>query len=116
PGLIEGAHKGAGLGTRFLRHVSRTAVLAHLVDLTSERDPLAAFDAINHELASFDAELAGKPQIVVGTKIDAVDPARVESATAAFRARGLDMLPISAVSGAGVPALLVRLADAVRAA
>src|SRR4051812_46491207 len=95
PGLIEGAHEGAGLGTRFLRHVARTAVLAHLIDLANERDPVAAFDAINHELAAFDAELAAKPQIVVGTKIDAVDPARVESAMAAFRARGLALLPLS---------------------
>jgi GTP-binding protein len=116
PGLIEGAHEGAGLGTRFLRHVARTAVLAHLIDLANERDPVAAFDAINHELSAFDAELAAKPQIVVGTKIDAVDPARVESAMAAFRARGLELLPLSAVSGAGVPALLARLAETVRAA
>jgi GTP-binding protein len=116
PGLIEGAHQGAGLGTRFLRHVARTAVLAHLVDLTDERDPLAAFDAINHELACFDADLAAKPQLVVGTKLDAADPARVEAAHAAFAARGLELLPISAVTGAGVPALLARLATAVRAA
>ncbi len=115
PGLIEGAHEGAGLGTRFLRHVARTAVLAHLVDLASERDPLAAFDAINHELASFDAELVAKPQLVVGTKIDAADPERVEAARVGFRERGLDMLLISAVTGAGVEALLHRLADAVRA-
>jgi len=114
PGLIEGAHRGAGLGTRFLRHVARTAVLAHLIDLTDERDPLAAFDTINHELAAFDGELAAKPQLIVGTKQDAVDPARVEAAREAFRARGLELLPISAVSGEGVPVLLARLATAVR--
>ena len=116
PGLIEGAHRGAGLGTRFLRHVARTAVLAHLIDLTDDRDPLAAFDAINHELACFDADLAAKPQLVVGTKLDAAEPARVAAAREAFAARGIELLPISAVSGAGMPALLGRLANAVRAA
>src|SRR6266403_794818 len=117
PGLIEGAHRGAGLGTRFLRHVSRTAVLVHLIDLASADDPLAAFDAVNHELAAFDAGLAAKPQLVVATKLD-VTEARERFATVrdAFAARGVELLGISAVSGEGVRALLVRVADAVRRA
>ena len=74
PGLIEGAHAGHGLGFRFLRHVSRTAVLIHLLDASglSGRDPLADLDTINRELARFDPELAKKPQVVVANKIDLV--------------------------------------------
>jgi GTP-binding protein len=117
PGLIEGAHRGLGLGTRFLRHLSRTAVLVHLIDLADPRDPLAAFDAVNRELASFDAELAAKPQIVVATKLDVTEARdRFEAARAAFRDRGVDLLGISAVTGLGVAALLARAAAAVRAA
>jgi GTP-binding protein len=117
PGLIEGAHEGHGLGTRFLRHVARTAVLVHLIDLADTRDPLAAFDAVNHELAAFDPALAAKPQLVAATKIDVTEAAeRLEATRAAFAARGLDLTAISAVTGAGVPALLTRIAAAVRAA
>jgi len=117
PGLIEGAHRGAGLGTRFLRHVSRTAVLVHLIDLAGTDDPLAAYDAVNHELAAFDATLVAKPQLVVGTKLD-VTEARERFATVrdAFAARGIELLGISAVAGEGVRALLGRVADAVRRA
>ncbi len=117
PGLIEGAHRGLGLGTRFLRHVSRTAVLVHLVDLAGSDDPLAAYDAVNHELAAFDAALAAKPQIVVGTKLDVTEAReRFTTVRAAFAARGVEILGISAVSGDGVRALLTRVADAVRRA
>jgi GTP-binding protein len=81
PGLIEGAHKGAGLGDRFLRHVERTKLLLHLVDVSSVtgRDPVADYETINRELAAYDANLATRPQIVVATKIDALDePERLE--------------------------------------
>ncbi|MBI3768793.1 MAG: GTPase ObgE [Deltaproteobacteria bacterium] len=115
PGLIAGAHRGLGLGMRFLRHVSRTAVLVHLVDLANAADPLAAYDAVNHELAAFDTALAAKPQIVVGTKLDVTEAyERFEAARAAFAARGVELFGISAVSGAGVSALLARIAAAVR--
>jgi GTP-binding protein len=117
PGLIEGAHRGLGLGLRFLRHVSRTAVLVHLIDLADAADPLAAHDAVNHELAAFDAMLAAKPQIVVGTKLDVTEAyERFEATRAAFAARGVELLGISAVTGAGVSALLGRIAAAVRRA
>jgi GTP-binding protein len=117
PGLIEGAHRGLGLGMRFLRHVSRTAVLVHLIDLAGADDPLAAYDAVNHELAAFDGALAAKPQLVVGTKLD-VTAARERFATLrdAFAARGIELFGISAVSGEGVRALLGRVADTVRRA
>ena len=97
--------------------MSRTAVLVHLVDLAGGDDPLVAYDAVNHELAAFDAALAAKPQIVVGTKLD-VTEARDRFATVreAFAARGIEILGISAVSGDGVRALLIHVADAVRRA
>jgi GTP-binding protein len=82
PGLIEGAHQGAGLGDRFLRHVERTKLLLHLVDVSSQsgRDPVQDYLIINRELAAYDAELATRPQIVVATKLDALDePERLEA-------------------------------------
>ena len=117
PGLIEGAHRGLGLGTRFLRHLARTAVLVHLIDLGDARDPLAAFDAVNHELASFDPALAAKPQLIAGTKIDVTEArARLETARVAFAARGLELTAVSAVTGEGMAPFLGRIAAAVRAA
>src|SRR5215475_3083430 len=82
PGLIEGAHTGAGLGDRFLRHVERTKLLLHLVDVSSVsgREPVADYETVNHELASYNADLAARPQFVIATKIDALDdPERLES-------------------------------------
>src|SRR4249920_3647233 len=75
PGLIEGAHRGQGLGHQFLRHLERTKVLVHLVDVSSEsgRDPVADLDTVRRELELFQPALAAKPQIVVANKIDAVD-------------------------------------------
>ncbi|HIP43478.1 MAG TPA: GTPase ObgE, partial [Aquifex aeolicus] len=74
PGLIEDAHKGAGLGHEFLRHIERTKFLAHIIDVSDfrERDPIQAFEAINKELALYSQELVKKPQIVVANKIDAL--------------------------------------------
>ncbi|MCO6511970.1 MAG: GTPase ObgE [Aridibacter famidurans] len=75
PGLIEGASEGAGLGDRFLRHVERTKLLLHLVDVSSfsGRDPMEDYETINRELAKYDEELAARPQVVVATKMDALD-------------------------------------------
>ena len=109
PGLIEGAHKGHGLGDRFLRHVERTKVLVHLVDVSgaSGRDPVEDFDIIQRELRLFDAALAAKPQIVAASKVDALDdPARLARLERHVRARGLPLVPISSVSGEGVDRLL----------
>jgi GTP-binding protein len=100
PGLIEGAHRGAGLGDRFLRHVERTKLLLHLVDVSSiaGRDPVNDYETINQELAAYDENLATRPQIVVATKIDALDePERLER----LRARAaLDERPFYAISSA----------------
>src|SRR5215204_4111720 len=82
PGLIEGASEGAGLGDRFLRHVERTKLLLHLVDVSSlsGRNPISDYEVINRELAAYDPRLAGRPQFVVATKLDALDePGRLES-------------------------------------
>jgi GTP-binding protein len=109
PGLIEGAHRGAGLGDRFLRHVERTRVLVHLVDATAgpDRAPLRDYDAINRELALFDPRLAERPQLVVLNKVDLPDVSRVARRTAAqFARRGLELLTISAATGAGLNELL----------
>jgi len=109
PGLIEGAHEGHGLGDRFLRHVERTKVLVHLVDVSgaSGREPVEDFDTIQRELALFDPRLAAKPQIVAANKIDALDdPARLERLKRHVRATTLTLIPVSGVRGDGVADLL----------
>jgi GTPase len=109
PGLIEGAHSGHGLGHQFLRHIERTKVLLHLVDVSgaSARDPLNDFDVIREELRLFDADVAAKPQIVVANKIDAVaDAAAVDELERRARTLGLAFFRISGVTGEGVDALL----------
>jgi GTP-binding protein len=117
PGLIEGAHLGQGLGVRFLRHLSRTAVLVHLIDLSDPRDPLAAFDTINAELAAFDPDVAAKPQLVVATKLDVTEARdRFRDASAAFAARGIEVHGISAATGTGVPELLASIAATAKSA
>ena len=109
PGLIEGAHDGHGLGHQFLRHIERTKVLIHLVDVSgaSGRDPVEDFDTIRHELGLYNPALLDKPHLVVANKIDALDdPTRVS--TLAARADGLKLpfFRISAVTGEGIGTLL----------
>jgi len=109
PGLIEGAHTGHGLGHQFLRHIERTKVLVHLVDVSgaSGRDPVQDFDTILEELRLFDAKVAAKPQLVAATKMDAVDdPSRVEALEHHVRALDLPFFRISAVAGTGLDDLL----------
>ncbi len=105
PGLIEGAHKGAGLGDQFLRHVERTKILLHLVDVSSVsgRDSVGDYETINRELAAYDERLATRPQIVVATKLDALDePERLDRLKARAVADGKQFFGISAVTGLGV--------------
>ena len=109
PGLIKGAHEGHGLGDRFLRHVERTKVLVHLVDVSgaSGRDPVEDFDTIQNELQLFGQQLAAKPQIVAANKIDALDdPDALARLTRHVRARKLPVIPISGVRGDGLQELL----------
>jgi GTP-binding protein len=109
PGLIKGAHEGTGLGHQFLRHIERTKVLIHLVDVSgaSGRDPIDDFETIMEELRLFDPKVAAKPQIVAANKIDAVDDAaRVKALERHVKKQKLPFLRISGVSGEGVDALL----------
>jgi GTP-binding protein len=114
PGLIEGAHTGAGLGIKFLRHIERTRVLIHLLNGTSP-DPLQEFDAINEELALFSAELPQKPQAVALNKMD-LPQARAQwpAVQAAMHERGLPVFAVSAVTGEGTQELLYAVLEAVK--
>jgi GTP-binding protein len=116
PGLIEGAHEGAGIGDRFLGHVERCAVLLHLVDATLD-DPAAAYDVIRGELEAYGAGLEDKPEIVALSKADAVPKDELKAkAKALAKTAGTKPLVLSAVSGDGMQAALRDLAAAVRAA
>lgn len=108
PGLIEGAHEGHGLGTRFLRHVERTHLLVHLVDVSdfSGREPAHDFDVILTELASFNLELAQKPMLVVASKIDACqDPSRIEAVRTKAQEHAFPFFQISSATGVGIEEL-----------
>ena len=114
PGLIEGAHEGHGLGTQFLRHIERTRLLAHLVDVSeaSGRDPVEDFEVVMRELASFSEALVAKPMIVVATKLDAAqDPERIASLEHLARERNLPFYKISSVTGEGIDALKRAMGD-----
>src|SRR6266545_419060 len=113
PGLIEGAHEGAGLGDRFLRHIERTKLLLHLIDVSSAsgRDPVADYLALNRELRAYNPELTNRPQIVVATKIDALDePARLESLKSRAIADGLPFYEVSSVMNKGTKELVAAIA------
>ncbi len=116
PGLIEGAHSGHGLGIQFLRHIERTRLLAHMVDVSEAtgRDPVHDFEIIMSELASFSDELVRKPMIVVASKIDAAqDPERCAALRALAESRGLPYFEISSVTGEGLDTLKYAIADRV---
>ena len=115
PGLIEGAHLGAGLGIRFLRHVERTRLLVHLIDTSDANadDPVHSFEIINGELAAFRRSLMQKPMIVVATKLDATtDRTRLATLGAYCLKHSLEFHSISAVAGEGVKELVRSIADA----
>ena len=118
PGLIEGAHEGHGLGDRFLRHIERTAILAHLVDVSeaSAGDPLRNYRIIEAELAKFSAQLAAKQTIVVATKLDALqDRSRLRPLEEFCKRRRLELRAVSAVTGEGVEQLMREIGSRVRA-
>ena len=118
PGLIEGAHMGHGLGIQFLRHIERTRLLAHLVDVSemTGRDPVHDFEIVMQELAQFSEDLAKKPMILVATKMDAAqDPERVESLRTLAREKGLTFYEISSVTGMGLEPLKTAMAEIVLA-
>lgn len=119
PGLIEGAHEGHGLGIQFLRHVERTKLLVHLVDVSefSARKPVEDFKVVMAELEAFSPELASKPMMVVATKLDALeDRKRLASLKALCTRRKLPFFAISAATGAGIPELKRAMAQRILSA
>ena len=114
PGLIEGASEGAGLGDRFLRHVERTKLLLHLVDVSSlsGRNPVEDYEIINNELANYEIDLSDRPQIVVATKLDALDePEKLENLRERAEKDGKQFLEISAVTNKGTKELVSAVAQ-----
>ena len=109
PGIIEGAHEGAGLGLKFLKHVERTKLLVHLIDISpmDNRDPFEDFNKMNNELNTFSSDLASKPQIVVLNKIDVIgSKEELKNIEKRFKDNGVEVLSISAVTGDGIDNLL----------
>lgn len=116
PGLIEGASEGVGLGHEFLRHIERTKVIIHIVDVagTEGRDPVADIYAINKELEAYNPDIAKRPQVIAANKIDALpggEDSAVEAVRKEFEPKGTAVYPISAVSGQGVKELLYHVND-----
>jgi GTP-binding protein len=116
PGLIEGASGGAGLGTQFLRHIERTRLLAHLVDVSDSSgrpDPVEDFEVITRELANFGEGLNSKPTIIVATKLDVANPDKLAKLKRYAKRKKLGFYAISAVTGEGIDELKFAMADRV---
>lgn len=113
PGIIEGAHEGVGLGIQFLKHVERTHLLIHMLDLTPmpDRTPIDDYEKMNNELESYSKELSLKPQIVVLNKIDIMDSEKTSSEVENyFNYLGVEVLKISAITGEGTKDLVYKVA------
>jgi len=116
PGLIEGAHQGAGLGTQFLRHIERTRLLVHLVDVSDASgrpDPVKDFEVIMDELRNFGAGLEAKPMILAASKCDVANRTKLAKLKKYAKAHRLEFLAISAVTGEGIEKLTYAMADRV---
>jgi GTP-binding protein len=117
PGLIEGAHRGAGLGHRFLKHMARCRTIIHLIDASQERDLLADFAAINQELSLFDPALGRKAQVVAANKIDVPEGReRAQELRRKLKARKVEVYLVSGATGEGLPELLDATVSALDAA
>jgi GTP-binding protein len=117
PGLIEGASQGAGLGTQFLKHIERTRLLAHVVDVSDASgrpDPVQDYEVITRELASFGAGLDSKPTIVVASKVDVVNQEKLDKLKRYCKRKKLELFPISAVTGKGIEELKWAMAERVQ--
>jgi GTP-binding protein len=113
PGIIEGAHEGRGLGIQFLRHIERTKVLIHLVDMSETgRDPIHDFETLMVELESFDEELAKRPMLVAASKMDvAFDPEKLEELRALVAKHKMPFFEISSATGQGIEAIKFAMAE-----
>src|SRR5438477_7887254 len=116
PGLIEGAHAGSGLGTQFLRHIERTRLLVHLVDVSDASgrpDPVKDVEVIMAEMASFGAKLDEKPMIMAASKIDAANKEKLAKLKRYCKKQGYELFPISAITGKGIKELKYEMAERV---
>jgi GTP-binding protein len=112
PGLIAGAHQGAGLGHTFLRHIERTRVLLHLIDSSGlEDDPYSQFCILEDELRKFKSELADRTRLILLNKIDLLEEDELAELINLFREKGIEVMPISAATGQGMPKLKEELED-----
>jgi GTP-binding protein len=118
PGIIEGAHEGAGLGIQFLRHVERTKLLIHLLDLSPDtgRDPVDDYKTLNRELAAYSPELSRKPQLVAPNKIDITEArGKLEDVKKYFDKKGITIYPVSSATGEGLKDLVLETANKLEA-
>jgi GTP-binding protein len=116
PGLIEGAHKGKGLGIQFLKHIQRTALLLYLIDITEwvEQDPIVIFETLRSELQAFDPALLERPFAVAATKIDSQgDGSHLQSLQNYCEKHQYPCFPLSAITKEGLPSLVTYLGQAV---
>lgn len=109
PGLIEGAHKGKGLGLQFLRHIERCRVLLHIIDMSSPRDPYQDYVAINNELEQYGFNIINRPTIIVGSKVD--EEGAIEKLEELEKKIGKKVIPLSALTNEGVDEILYKAAD-----
>jgi GTP-binding protein len=117
PGLIEGAHEGVGMGIQFLRHIERTALLLHIIDISKDETSTGwhDFEVINSELASYSPELILKPQIVAVNKTDLpITREKLKDTLRIFAEKGIVLYPFSAATGEGIPALLYKIGEALK--
>ncbi len=117
PGLIEGAHEGVGMGIQFLRHIERTALLLHIIDISRDETSTGwhDFEVINSELASYSPELILKPQIVAVNKTDLpITREKLKDTLRIFAEKGIVLYPFSAATGEGIPALLYKIGEALK--
>ena len=116
PGLIEGAHTGAGLGAQFLRHIERTRILVHVIDVSDASgrpDPVKDFEVIVGELSSFGAGLENKPMLLAASKCDVANKTKLTKLKRYTKSHDLEFFPISAVTGEGVEKLKYAMAEKV---